>query len=179
MPQTPFGLHAEYVAEAVRQLIYAQYGDATYARGLKVYTSISADDQSAAYKALRDGIMGYERSQTYRGPEGFVALPDDPKARADAIDDALAAHPDYGDLIAAVVLAASAKEVMAVRANGETLHVIGDGLRPVAVGIGGQGSAQHHDPSWGDSPPCEDAERLVGNCPATRGRGSIRGNGSA
>ncbi|MEJ8822482.1 PBP1A family penicillin-binding protein [Variovorax humicola] len=134
-PPGPARLHAEYVAEAVRQLIYAQYGDATYARGLKVYTSISAVDQSAAYKALRDGIMGYERSQTYRGPEGFVALPDDPKERADAIDDALAEHPDYGDLIAAVVLAASAKEVTAVRANGETLHVIGDGLRTVQSGL--------------------------------------------
>ena len=77
-PPAPAALHAEYVAETVRQLIYAQYGDATYTRGLKVYTSISAVDQSAAYKALRDGIMGYERTQVYRGPEAFVELPDDP-----------------------------------------------------------------------------------------------------
>ena len=131
----PARLHAEYVAEAVRQLVYAQYGDATYIRGLKVYTSISAVDQSAAYKALRDGIMGYERNQIYRGPEKFVDLPDDPKERAGAIDDVLAEHPDNGDLIAAVVLKASAKEVTAVRANGETLHVIGDGLRPVQSGL--------------------------------------------
>jgi penicillin-binding protein 1A len=131
----PVRLHAEYVAETVRQLIYAQYGNATYTRGLKVYTSISEVNQSAAYKALRDGIMGYERSQVYRGPEKFVDLPDDPKERADAIDDVLADHPDNGDLIAAVVLKASAKEVTAIRANGETLHVVGDGLRPAQSGL--------------------------------------------
>ena len=34
----PTRLHAEYVAETVRQLMYAQYGDSTYTRGLKVYT---------------------------------------------------------------------------------------------------------------------------------------------
>ena len=134
-PPAPAALHAEYVAETVRQLIYAQYGDATYTRGLKVYTSISAVDQSAAYKALRDGILGYERSQVYRGPEAFVDLPDDPAKRAAAIDDVLAEHPDYGDLIAAVVLKASAKEVTAVRANGEILHVVGDALRPVQSGL--------------------------------------------
>ncbi|MDN8613692.1 penicillin-binding protein 1A [Variovorax ginsengisoli] len=134
-PPGPALLRAEYVAETVRQLIYAQYGDATYTRGLKVYTSISAVDQSAAYKALRDGIVGYERTQIYRGPEAFVDLPDDPGKRAGAIDDALAEHPDYGDLIAAVVLKASAKEVTAVRANGETFHIVGDGLRPVQSGL--------------------------------------------
>lgn len=131
----PVRLHAEYVAETARQLIYAQYGDATYTRGLKVYTSISAVDQSAAYKALRDGIMGYERAQIYRGPEKFVELPDDPKERDDVVDNVLAERPDNGDLIAAVVLKASAKEVTAVRANGETLHIIGDGLRPVQSGL--------------------------------------------
>ncbi|MGO4395809.1 penicillin-binding protein 1A [Variovorax sp. M-6] len=134
-PPGPALLRAEYVAETVRQLIYAQYGDATYTRGLKVYTSISAIDQSAASKALRDGIMGYERTQMYRGPEGFVDLPDDPNKRAGVIDDVLAEHPDYGELIAAVVLKASAKEVTAVRANGEILHIVGDGLRPVQSGL--------------------------------------------
>src|SRR4051812_14114359 len=46
----PNRLHAEYVAETVRQLMYAQYGDSTYTRGLKVYTTLVASDQAAAYK---------------------------------------------------------------------------------------------------------------------------------
>ena len=90
-------VHAEYVAETVRQLMYAQYGDETYTRGLNVYTTIRASDQDAAYKALRRGIMDYERRQIYRGPEKFVNLPTKPQELEDAIDDALDDHPDNGD----------------------------------------------------------------------------------
>ncbi|RYF76019.1 MAG: penicillin-binding protein 1A [Comamonadaceae bacterium] len=131
----PRRLHAEYVAETVRQLMYAQYGDSTYTRGLKVYTSLVAADQMTAYKALRKGIMDFERRQIYRGPEEFVDLPDDPKELDDAVDDALSDHPDNGDVVAAVVLKASAKEVTAVRGNGEVLQITGEGLRPAQSGL--------------------------------------------
>src|SRR3954451_17666178 len=87
-------VHAEYVAETVRQLVYAQYGDEAYTRGLNVFTTISSAQQDTAYKALRKGIMDYERRQIYRGPEEFVDLPADDKDADDAIDDALADHPD-------------------------------------------------------------------------------------
>jgi penicillin-binding protein 1A len=131
----PNRLHAEYVAETVRQLMYAQYGDSTYTRGLKVYTSLVAADQAAAYKALRRGIMDYERRQIYRGPEKFVDLPDDPKEVDEAVDDALAEHPDNGDVMAAVVLKASAREITAVRANGDVLQITGEGLKPAQSGL--------------------------------------------
>src|SRR5690606_9298765 len=36
--RTPVGRHAEYVAEMVRQMMLAQYGEQTYDRGLNVYT---------------------------------------------------------------------------------------------------------------------------------------------
>ena len=41
-------VHAEYVAETVRQLVYSQYGDDTYTRGLNVYTTLSSVEQTAA-----------------------------------------------------------------------------------------------------------------------------------
>lgn len=131
----PTRLHAEYVAETVRQLMYAQYGDSTYTRGLKVYTTLVAADQAAAYRALRKGIMDYERRQFYRGPEKFVDLPADPKELDEAVDDALADHPDNGDVMSAVVLRASAKEINAVRGNGDTLQIVGEGLRPAQSGL--------------------------------------------
>src|SRR3989338_4182695 len=37
--------HAEFVAETVRQLMFAQYGNETYTRGLDVHTTIKASDQ--------------------------------------------------------------------------------------------------------------------------------------
>ena len=66
-----------------RQLIYAQYGDETYTRGLNVYTTIQSREQSAAYTAVRDGIMNYERRQVYRGPEKFIDLPQDAQGSLD------------------------------------------------------------------------------------------------
>jgi len=54
-------LHAEYVAETVRQMVFAQYGQETYTRGLNVYTTVQSAEQTAAYKALRQGIMDFER----------------------------------------------------------------------------------------------------------------------
>ncbi|WP_198085328.1 penicillin-binding protein 1A [Variovorax sp. E3] len=131
----PNRLHAEYVAETVRQMMYAQYGDSIYTSGLKVYTSLVAADQAAAYKSLRKGIMDYERRQAYRGPEKFVDLPTDQKEVDEAVDDALAEHPDNGDVIAAVVLDANPKEISAVRANGETIQITGEGLKPAQSGL--------------------------------------------
>lgn len=128
-------IHAEYVAETARQLVFAQYGDETYTRGLNVYTTLRASDQETAYKALRRGIMDFERRQIYRGPEEFVTLPSNPQEVEDAIDEALVEHPDNGDVMAAVVLDANAKRIQAVRQNGETIEISGVGLRPAQSGL--------------------------------------------
>ncbi len=128
-------LHAEFVAETVRQMVFAQYGQETYTRGLNVYTTLQSTDQMAAYKALRQGIMDFERRQIYRGPETFVDLPTDPKTMEDAIDDALEEHPDNGDVMSAVVLEASPRKVVVVRQNGEQISITGDGLKPAQSGL--------------------------------------------
>lgn len=128
-------VHAEYVAEMVRQLIFTQYGNEAYTRGLNVYTTLNAGDQEAAYTALRKGIMDYERRQHYRGPEKFVTLPSDAQEAEDAIDDILAGHPDNGDVVSAVVMEVTAKKIIAARASGEPIEITGDGLKPVQSGL--------------------------------------------
>ena len=128
-------LHAEYVAETVRQMVFAQYGQETYTRGLNVYTTVQSTEQMAAYKALRQGIMDFERRQIYRGPEKFIDLPADPKKMEDAIDDALEEHPDNGDVLSAVVLEASPRQVVVIRQNGEQISISGDGLKPAQSGL--------------------------------------------
>ena len=77
-PGRDFSVHAEYVAEMVRQMMYAQYREETYTRGFNVVTTIDSADQQVAYTALRKGIMDYERRHGYRGPEGFIELPAGP-----------------------------------------------------------------------------------------------------
>jgi penicillin-binding protein 1A len=128
-------VHAEYVAETVRQLVFAQYGEEAYTRGLNVYTTINSVRQDAAYHALRAGIMNYERRQIYRGPEEFVDLPASDKDAEDDIDDALTEHPDNGDVMSAVVLQAGPKQIVAERQNGERVEISGEGLRPAQSGL--------------------------------------------
>ena len=128
-------VHAEFVAETIRQMVHAQYGPETYTRGLNVYTTLQAREQLAAYRALRAGIMDYERRQFYRGPEKFIELPQDPKAMEDAIDDVLDDHPDNGDVMAAVVLTATPRKVTVQRGNGEPIDITGEGLKPVQSGL--------------------------------------------
>ena len=134
-PSEPKRLHAEHVAETVRQLMVAQYGPSTYTRGFKVSTTLVATEQAAAYQALRKGILDYERRQPWRGPERFVDLPADAAGLDDAVDEALAEHGDSGDVLATVVLQADAKEVLAVRANGDELRIVGEGLRLAQAGL--------------------------------------------
>jgi penicillin-binding protein 1A len=134
-PPVEVQVHAEYVAETARQLIFAQYGEAAYTRGLNVYTAIRAADQAAAYKALRKGLMDYERRQVYRGPEDYVDLPADAKGLDARVAEALDDRPDNGELLAAVVLEASQRKVVVAIQNGDVLTVTGEGLMPVASGL--------------------------------------------
>ena len=128
-------VHAEYVAETVRQLVHTQYGEETTTRGLNVHITVDASDQAAAYRALRRGLLNYERRQVYRGPEDHVDLPGDPKDLDARIAEALADHPDNDELKAAVVLEASPRKVVAVLQSGEVITIVGDGLKPVTSGL--------------------------------------------
>jgi penicillin-binding protein 1A len=125
---TEFGIHAEYVAEMARQLVYEQFKEETYTRGLNVFTTITKADQDAAYIALRQGVMDYEQRHGYRGPEGYMEIPSAKDEADNAIEAELADHPDSDGLVAAVVLEASPKSVRAVRASGEEIAINGPGL---------------------------------------------------
>ncbi|MCY7315261.1 MAG: penicillin-binding protein 1A [Rubrivivax sp.] len=128
-------VHGEFVAETARQLIFQQYGEEAYSRGLNVYLTISAVDQIVAYRALRKGLMDYELRQVYRGPEAYVDLPADAALIDARVAEALAEHPDNDELRAAVVLEAAPRKVSAMLQSGDTVTVTGDGLKPVASGL--------------------------------------------
>jgi penicillin-binding protein 1A len=132
--------HAEYVAEAARQLIFSQYGDDAYSRGLNVYLTLSMEEQTAAYRALRRGILDFERRQVYRGPEAYADLPAEAKELDARIAEALADHPANDELLAAVVLEADPRKVVAALQNGETLTITGDGLKPATSGLADRGN---------------------------------------
>lgn len=122
-------LHAEYAAEMARQLLFDVFREETYTRGLNVYTTLISHEQQAAYNALRQQVLDYDRRSGYRGPEAFIDLRGDPARREQAIEDALAEAIDSPNLLAAVVLEAAPKRVQAVVQGGESIEITGDGLR--------------------------------------------------
>ncbi|MDO9096481.1 MAG: penicillin-binding protein 1A [Rubrivivax sp.] len=128
-------MYGEFLAETARQLVFSQYGEDAYIRGLNVHLTVSAVDQMVAYRALRKGLMDYELRQVYRGPEAYVDLPADPTLVDERVAEALAEHPDNDDLRAAVVLEATPRKVTAMLQSGDSITVVGDGLRPVTSGL--------------------------------------------
>lgn len=130
-----FGIHAEYVAEMARQLVYEQFKEETYTRGLNVYTTITKADQDTAYLALRRGVMDYEKRHGYRGPEAIIAIPEGKEAAEDAIEKELAEHSNSDDLQVAMVLEAAPKLVRAVLSSGEEIRIEDGGLTFAASGL--------------------------------------------
>ncbi len=124
-----FATKADYAAEMVRQLLISEYGDGIYTQGMTVITTIRRAEQDAAYSAVRKGVMDYELRHKYRGPEGYIKLPDDNTERQRAIDDVLSDHPSSDDLLAGVVIKATSKEIQAVIATGDTVTIKGDDLK--------------------------------------------------
>jgi penicillin-binding protein 1A len=119
---------AEYVAEIVREQLYAQYQDDIYSSGIKVYTTIRKASQEAANAAVREGVMDYDLRHGYRGPEKTLDLPallaEDENALASALDDLETVNGFEPALITAV----SAKAVQVQSKSGEVLSISGSGL---------------------------------------------------
>ena len=129
-----YAVRAEHFAEMVRQAVYERYKDETYSRGIRVYTTLSAKHQEAAYQALRRGVQEYDRRHGYRGPEGYAEIPAKPSE--EALEEALQDVADSDDLHAAVVTEASPKLVRAYRRGGEMLQITEEGLRFAARMLG-------------------------------------------
>lgn len=123
-------VNADYAAEMARQAAVELYGEEAYTAGITVTTTLIADEQRAARRALRNTVMDYEVRQYFRGPEGFMALPEDAAQAEEIIADGISDYPDYGFLESAVVLSANAREVVVSQGHGESLKLTGASLKP-------------------------------------------------
>jgi penicillin-binding protein 1A len=130
-----YDTHAEYVAELARQVVFAQFKDEAYSKGIVVTTTILKADQDAAYSSLRRNVLAYDQRHGYRGPEAVIDLPNEPEERADAIDEALQKRRSSDGLLPAVVLDVSPKMVRVETIDGETVEITGAGLKFAAAGL--------------------------------------------
>ncbi|MCL2076295.1 MAG: PBP1A family penicillin-binding protein [Betaproteobacteria bacterium] len=131
-------IHADHVAEMARQIAAEIFPEAVYDSGLNVITTITREEQEAAWLALREGVLAYDRRQGYRGVEGFISLAQiEREAQADseqdsfgsAIDRALHEYPTAENLIPAIVIEASADRVRARMQGGESIVLSGSALK--------------------------------------------------
>jgi penicillin-binding protein 1A len=92
-------LSAPYVAEMVRREMLSRYGEATYAAGFEVVTTLDSTLQRAANYSVRNGLLEFTRRRGYRGPIATVEL--DPEILqgpyADWPDVVKRALQDYGN----------------------------------------------------------------------------------
>ncbi|WP_338414164.1 PBP1A family penicillin-binding protein [uncultured Sphaerotilus sp.] len=133
---THTGVHAEYLAEMARQAVVARFGETANTQGYKVYTTVRAAEQQAAYAALRATVMDHERHQPWRGPEAHETLPflrgaELERAAAQALRD----HQDDTDLRLAIVTESDHRGVAAQLATGETIQLSGAGLARVRAAL--------------------------------------------
>ncbi|MGL4408068.1 MAG: penicillin-binding protein 1A [Zoogloea sp.] len=135
-----FGGSADYVAEMARQIAVEQYREEAYTKGIRVITTIRKVEQEAAYKALRKGVMDYDRRHGYRGAESYVEAERLNSEHSESLDEALSEVPDYGDLMAAIVTQTTNNSLTVYR-YGETIKLSGDSLRFAAPMLGDKAPA--------------------------------------
>ena len=132
---TAYPPESNYLAETARQLICTQYGDECYSRGMSVFTTINSKEQRSAYLALRKGLIDFDNRRSWRGPEKFLDLPEDPDLAQQVAEDAFDDFPPEDGYIAAVVLNAKPNKVSALLQNGEVIQMSGDAVRRGAPGL--------------------------------------------
>ena len=139
-PAGGYAVHGQYVAELARQLLYGVYQDNIYSRGFNIYTTVHSKDQEAAYRSVREGILGYTRRAPFPGPESNIDLPEGAEndhARLDALLDELQnKHPDHDDMLSGLVLSASPTKVVVARTAQEIIEITNaSALKVIARGL--------------------------------------------
>lgn len=128
-----YSVNAEFVAEMARQIAAERFPDDVYTRGMKVYTTLIRDEQEAAYRALREGVLAYDRRHGYRGAESYVDMGSVTSAQDENIDVLLQEISDAGDLRPALVLQANPQSIQAYVKGGESITLTGEALKFAAA----------------------------------------------
>ncbi|MGU9952003.1 MAG: penicillin-binding protein 1A [Gammaproteobacteria bacterium WSBS_2016_MAG_OTU1] len=138
-PAQRFEVEASFVAEEVRRLVFATFGEDAYERGIKIYTTLQSHLQNAAVRAVRQGLISHESRRKYIGPEKFIDIRG---LSSSSIADKLSDESTVGNLMPAAVVAADKKSLSVVGKNGETYKLTGESL----------GALRRHLPGGGRKP---------------------------
>ncbi len=95
-----FEVEAPYVAEMARLELRQRFGASAESAGYKVYTTVDGRLQADANRAVRIGLIEYDRRHGWRGPAGHIELP----AHGEVdFDDLVDEYASIGNLAPAIV----------------------------------------------------------------------------
>ena len=97
-----FDVEAPYLAEMARLELVKRLGAAAQNEGFKIYTTIDPRMQSAANRAVRTGLIDYDRRHGWRGGVERVTLQE--TDAEDTLEDLLVGRPSSDPLLPAVVI---------------------------------------------------------------------------
>ena len=97
-----FDVEAPYLAEMARLELVKRLGAAAQNEGFKIYTTIDPRMQSAANRAVRAGLIDYDRRHGWRGGVERVTLQG--TDAEDTLEDLLVGRPSSDPLLPAVVV---------------------------------------------------------------------------
>ncbi|MEJ0037214.1 MAG: penicillin-binding protein 1A [Gammaproteobacteria bacterium] len=119
-------VEAPYVAEMARLDLRSRFGPAAEAAGYRVYTTIDGRLQTAANRAVRLGLVEYDRRHGWRGPIGHADITG--RNKDEQFEEVLEEYTSTGFLIPAVVVSETDKNARVfVRTRGFA-QIAWDGL---------------------------------------------------
>ncbi|HEX5162522.1 MAG TPA: penicillin-binding transpeptidase domain-containing protein, partial [Steroidobacteraceae bacterium] len=101
-------VEAPYVAEMVRLEMIKRFGPEAQDAGYKVYTTLDGRLQTAANRALRNGLVDYDRRQGWHGAAGKVELKGD--ETPEALEKLLDEYGRVGNVDPAIVISVAEKQ---------------------------------------------------------------------
>ncbi len=127
-------IDAPYVAEMARKKAIDLFGPQAYSGGYQIYTTVQSARQESARQAIASGLLTYDRRHGYRGPEQQLKIESAPElaTAGDSLGPAgdfplrdysswlenLAAIPEYGGLLPAVVAQVNEKSLTVLKKDG-------------------------------------------------------------
>jgi penicillin-binding protein 1A len=138
-----FDVEAPYIAEMARLQVRQQFGAAAESAGYRVFTTVDGRLQAAANRAVRIGLIEYDRRHGYRGPVGHVTVA--PEGRPDQLDNLVDEYSTTGILSPAVVVSVAEKSVRVYAKGRGFAQIDWDGLS-WARKTGGAGEAMGPPP---------------------------------
>lgn len=120
---------APYVAEMARDWATDRYGrEEAYTGGYQVFTTMTAERQADARKAVRRGLHEYDERHGYRGPMDRLDVPALDE-EAEPLFERLSEYPSPGALEVGYVNGVGERSATILTATGQTIELSWSGMR--------------------------------------------------